>query len=108
MAKQVLQAIKDTETEAAKLRRDAAVQAEQLVRDARAAGEAQARLAEEQTKQANRQMLGEMRSRADELSLRSRREAEDEAAKLEAESSAAVDAAAELIIKALEDKLARG
>ena len=104
MAKQVLQSIKQTEEEAAKIRRDAAAKAEQMVRDARSDGEEKVRLAEEQTKQANRQMLAEMRHKADELGQRSRREAEDEAAKLESATAATLDAAADVIINAINEK----
>ncbi len=104
MAKQVLQSIKQTEEEAAKIRRDAAAKAEQMVRGARSDGEEKVRLAEEQTKQANRQMLDEMRHKADELGRRSRRDAEDEAARLESDTAAALDAAADVIINAINEK----
>lgn len=105
MAKQVLQTIKQTEADAAALRQEAAQKAEALLRDTRSAGEEQLRTAEEQTKQANRQMLAEMRQKAEELGQRSRDEAEAEAARLEADSTAAVDAAAEVIIGKMMEKL---
>lgn len=104
MAKQVLQSIKQTEDDAAKIRRDAAEKAERMVYDARHGGEEKIRLAEEQTKQSNRQMLAQMKQKADELSKRSRKEAEDEAARLESSSEAALDAAADVIIDALKAK----
>lgn len=104
MAKQVLQSIKQTEQQAAKLRSDAAAKAEQMVRDARTDGEQKVRLAEEQIKQANRRMLAEMRQKADELGKRSRCEAEDEAARLESNAAATLDAAADVIINAINQR----
>ena len=49
-------------------------------------------------------MLSEMRRKAEELGRRSRREAEEEASKLQSGAEASIDAAAELIINTVNER----